>query len=182
MCRVNDGGSDLGGGHERYGGSSIVNSKVTLDLEHLGLIPVAVPSTFTIRVAGGDDAELAVSVQGEYLLHFFGYFNSGCSDSIKIAKFTTVGCLRHSTLLKLNESWTMNYLCETFPCLAFMTMKKAHAFSPLADCVSYHHVYKIKSFKKNEDHILLLWKCKRWEYSFWFYMPTFFDWRKFFGF
>jgi len=40
------------------------NSKVTLDLEHLGLIPVAVPSHFTIRVAGGDDAELAVSVQG----------------------------------------------------------------------------------------------------------------------
>ena len=77
MCRVNDGGSDLGGGNERYGGSSVVNSKVTLDLEHLGLIPVAVPSTFTIRVAGGDDAELAVSVQGEYLLHFYGYFNSG---------------------------------------------------------------------------------------------------------
>ena len=43
------------------------NSKVTLDLEHLGLIPVAVPSHFTIRVAGGDDAELAVSVQGKYM-------------------------------------------------------------------------------------------------------------------
>ena len=43
------------------------NSKVTLDLEHLGLIPVAVPSHFTIRVAGGDDAELAVSVQGKYV-------------------------------------------------------------------------------------------------------------------
>ena len=42
------------------------NSKVTLDLEHLGLIPVAVPSHFTIRVAGGDDAELAVSVQGKH--------------------------------------------------------------------------------------------------------------------
>ena len=39
--------------------------QVTLDLEHLGLIPVGVPSHFTIKVAGGDDAELAVSVQGE---------------------------------------------------------------------------------------------------------------------
>ena len=63
LCRVNDGGSDLGGSHASYGSSS-GNSKVNLDLEHLGLIPVAVPSHFTIRVAGGDDAELAVSVQG----------------------------------------------------------------------------------------------------------------------
>ena len=39
--------------------------QVTLDLDHLGLIPVGVPSHFTIKVAGGDDAELAVSVQGE---------------------------------------------------------------------------------------------------------------------
>ena len=38
---------------------------MTLDLEHLGLIPVGVPSHFTIKVAGGDDAELAVSVQGK---------------------------------------------------------------------------------------------------------------------
>ena len=64
MCRVNDGGSDIAGSHASYG-SSIGQSKVTLDLEHLGLIPVSVPSQFTIRVAGGDDAELAVSVQGK---------------------------------------------------------------------------------------------------------------------
>ena len=63
MCRVNDGGSELGGSHISYGSGS-GSSKVTLDLEHLGLIPVAVASQFTIRVAGGDDAELAVSVQG----------------------------------------------------------------------------------------------------------------------
>ena len=62
LCRVNDGGSDVGGSGISYGSG---NSKVTLDLEHLGLIPVAVPSHFTIRVAGGDDAELAVSVQGK---------------------------------------------------------------------------------------------------------------------
>ena len=67
MCRVNDGGSDIAGSHASYG-SSIGQSKVTLDLEHLGLIPVSVPSQFTIRVAGGDDAELAVSVQGKYQL------------------------------------------------------------------------------------------------------------------
>ena len=64
LCRVNDGGSDIGGSGMSYGSG---NSKVTLDLEHLGLIPVAVPSHFTIRVAGGDDAELAVSVQGKYM-------------------------------------------------------------------------------------------------------------------
>jgi filamin len=63
LCRVNDGGSDIVGSHASYG-SGTGTSKVTLDLEHLGLIPVAVPSQFTIRVAGGDDAELAVSVQG----------------------------------------------------------------------------------------------------------------------
>ena len=66
LCRVNDGGSDLGGSHVSYG-SGTGHSKVTLDLEHLGLIPVSVPSHFTIRVAGGDDAELAVSVQGNNL-------------------------------------------------------------------------------------------------------------------
>ena len=67
LCRVNDGGSDLGGSHVSYG-SGTGHSKVTLDLEHLGLIPVSVPSHFTIRVAGGDDAELAVSVQGNNLI------------------------------------------------------------------------------------------------------------------
>ena len=42
-----------------------VHSRVSLSLEHLGLVPVNVPSRFTIKVAGGDDAELAVSVQGK---------------------------------------------------------------------------------------------------------------------
>ena len=45
-----------GGGGE-YG-------RVSVALDGLGLIPVGVPATFTIMVAGGDDAELAVSVQG----------------------------------------------------------------------------------------------------------------------
>ena len=71
LCRVNDGGSDVGGSGMSYGSG---NSKVTLDLEHLGLIPVAVPSHFTIRVAGGDDAELAVSVQGKYMYKIFVNF------------------------------------------------------------------------------------------------------------
>ena len=71
LCRVNDGGSDVGGSGMSYGSG---NSKVTLDLEHLGLIPVAVPSHFTIRVAGGDDAELAVSVQGKYM--YWGFMSS----------------------------------------------------------------------------------------------------------
>ena len=41
------------------------DSLVSVELEHLGLIPINDPSQFTIRVAGGDDAELAVSVQGK---------------------------------------------------------------------------------------------------------------------
>lgn len=40
------------------------DSLVSVELEHLSLIPTGEPSQFTIRVAGGDDAELAVSVQG----------------------------------------------------------------------------------------------------------------------
>jgi filamin len=35
-----------------------------VELGHLGLISTNDPSQFTIRVTGGDDAELAVSVQG----------------------------------------------------------------------------------------------------------------------
>ena len=42
-----------------------VHSRVSLNLEHLGLVPVNSASRFTIKVAGGDDAELAVSVQGK---------------------------------------------------------------------------------------------------------------------
>lgn len=41
------------------------DSLVSVELEHLSLIPTGEPSQFTIRVAGGDDAELAVSVQGK---------------------------------------------------------------------------------------------------------------------
>ena len=44
------------------------DSIVSVELEHLGLIPVNGPSHFTIRVGGGDDAELAVSVQGNAFL------------------------------------------------------------------------------------------------------------------
>jgi len=40
------------------------DSIVSVELEHLGLISINDPSQFTIRVTGGDDAELAVSVQG----------------------------------------------------------------------------------------------------------------------
>ena len=40
---------------------------MSVDLDGLGLIPVGAPATFTIMVAGGDDAELAVSVQGMLL-------------------------------------------------------------------------------------------------------------------
>ena len=40
------------------------DSLVAVELDHLGLIPISEASQFTIRVAGGDDAELAVSVQG----------------------------------------------------------------------------------------------------------------------
>ena len=39
--------------------------RVSVELDGLGLIPVGAPATFTIMVAGGDDAELAVSVQGK---------------------------------------------------------------------------------------------------------------------
>ena len=41
------------------------DSLASVELEHLSLIPTGEPSQFTIRVAGGDDAELAVSVQGK---------------------------------------------------------------------------------------------------------------------
>ena len=41
-----------------------------MELEHLGLISINDPSQFTIRVTGGDDAELAVSVQGKLYFNF----------------------------------------------------------------------------------------------------------------
>ena len=46
------------------------DSIVSVELEHLGLISINDPSQFTIRVTGGDDAELAVSVQGKLYFNF----------------------------------------------------------------------------------------------------------------
>ncbi|XP_040581281.1 uncharacterized protein [Lepeophtheirus salmonis] len=39
-------------------------SRVSVTLDHLSMVPIGDPSQFTIHVADGDDAELAVSVQG----------------------------------------------------------------------------------------------------------------------
>ena len=47
------------------------DSIVSVELEHLGLISINEGSQFTIRVAGGDDAELAVSVQGMSMILIF---------------------------------------------------------------------------------------------------------------
>ena len=58
LCRVKD-ADDLS-----YGGSSGGFSRVAVELDHLGLVPVGQPAEFTIRVPEGADAELAVSVQG----------------------------------------------------------------------------------------------------------------------
>jgi len=58
LCRVKD-ADDLS-----YGGSSGGFSRVAVELDHLGLVPVSLPAEFTIRVPEGADAELAVSVQG----------------------------------------------------------------------------------------------------------------------
>ena len=60
LCRVTD-GDDLS-----LGADSVDFSAVEVGLDHLNLIPVKQASNFTIKVAGGDDAELAVSVQGTY--------------------------------------------------------------------------------------------------------------------
>lgn len=61
MCRVTDGEgiSAVGDGDQDAFG------RVEVQLDHLGLIPVQKEASFTIKVAGGDDAELAVSVQGK---------------------------------------------------------------------------------------------------------------------
>lgn len=59
LCRVTD------GDNYSAGGSSGDFSKVEVGLDHLNHIPIKTTSSFTIKVAGGDDAELAVSVQGE---------------------------------------------------------------------------------------------------------------------
>ena len=62
---MTDGDESFGGGVGGTDGLDVEGfSKVVVDLEHLSLIPVQAASEFTIKVAGGDDAELAVSVQG----------------------------------------------------------------------------------------------------------------------
>ena len=71
--------------------------QVTLDLEHLGLIPVGVPSHFTIKVAGGDDAELAVSVQGE--------LNANALDKDNIITTTTLILDEPITLVGLSLTY-----------------------------------------------------------------------------
>jgi len=67
-----DGASDLMSGLGDASGAGLVADsdddafgRVAVDLDHLDLVPLNAPADFTIRVAGGDDAELAVSVQGE---------------------------------------------------------------------------------------------------------------------
>ena len=60
LCRVTDGDGDDAARDE----DDDIFSRVSVDLEHLSHIPLTEPSSFTIKVAGGDDAELAVSVQG----------------------------------------------------------------------------------------------------------------------
>ena len=58
------------------GGRLDPDSLVAVELEHLGLIQINDPSQFTIRVAGGDDAELAVSVQGLSILNISSFYMS----------------------------------------------------------------------------------------------------------
>ena len=79
LCRVIDDGDDdddlLGGGGPGAGPGGIPKGdidvgmdnigKVAVELDHLSLVPVNCPANFTIKVGGGDDAELAVSVQGK---------------------------------------------------------------------------------------------------------------------
>jgi hypothetical protein len=73
LCRVTEGDADP---YPTSGSqTSAAHSRVSLSLEHLGLVPINVPSQFTIKVAGGDDAELAVSVQGNKVhLRILGSF------------------------------------------------------------------------------------------------------------
>ncbi len=61
---MSDGGEDGGSGSGRSS-SDDAFGRVQVDLDHLSLIPINAPAAFTIKVAGGDDAELAVSVQGD---------------------------------------------------------------------------------------------------------------------
>ena len=65
LCRVTDGDGGFEGGAASDDDVGASSGRVAVDLSHLGLVPVGAPAGFTIRVAGGDDAELAVSVQGE---------------------------------------------------------------------------------------------------------------------
>ena len=64
LCRVMDPSNTPIVPSGSAGGRLDPDSLVAVELEHLELIQINDPSQFTIRVAGGDDAELAVSVQG----------------------------------------------------------------------------------------------------------------------
>ena len=71
LCRVIDDGDDddlLGGGSLTKGDIDVGMDNignVSVELDHLSLVPVNCAANFTIKVGGGDDAELAVSVQGK---------------------------------------------------------------------------------------------------------------------
>ena len=71
------------------GGRLDPDSLVAVELEHLGLIQINDPSQFTIRVAGGDDAELAVSVQGlsiqdisSFYMSILAYLHSNVTHTV----------------------------------------------------------------------------------------------------
>ncbi len=63
LCRVTDGEEDEDMLSDTSGSGF---DRVRVELDHLSLVPVGAAAAFTIRVAGGDDAELAVSVQGRF--------------------------------------------------------------------------------------------------------------------
>ena len=65
LCRVTDGEEDEDMLSDTSGSGF---DRVRVELDHLSLVPVGAAAAFTIRVAGGDDAELAVSVQGRFFL------------------------------------------------------------------------------------------------------------------
>ena len=74
------------------GGRLDPDSLVAVELEHLGLIQINDPSQFTIRVAGGDDAELAVSVQGLSILDIRFYMSVAYLRSFLLLNCLMVIC------------------------------------------------------------------------------------------
>ena len=80
------------------GGRLDPDSLVAVELEHLGLIQINDPSQFTIRVAGGDDAELAVSVQGLSILHT-SFKNSHLRFFVDEHRIDFKTCLKESVIL-----------------------------------------------------------------------------------